>query len=207
MDFYAKFIHLLSLLEIKHFNSMANHYPKYILRKESGAVLLTGLIFLLVLSLIVLSMLRSGTLEERMAANARNRQVAIQAAEAVLRDAEVQLFSTSAFISNFDSLTLANGFYSAPASTATPRWKDSGFDWSSSTATRTFASTASAIDGVSSEPKYIVEIISPPTRPNSTVPCSKGIAHVTARGVGNDSSTVFLQAIYRYQSNRVSDGC
>lgn len=186
---------------------MDNYYLKHNLRKESGAVLYTGLIFLLILSLIVLSMLRSSTLEERMAANARNRQVAIQAAEAVLRDAEEQLFSTSAYISKFDSLILANGFYSAPASTATPRWKDSEFDWGSSTATRTFASTSLSLNGVSSAPKYIVEIISPPTRANSTVPCSKGIANITARGVGNDSSTVFLQTTYRYQSNRASDGC
>jgi Tfp pilus assembly protein PilX len=89
---------------------MANHFSKHNSHKESGAVLYTGLIFLLVLSLIVLSMLRSGTLEERMAANARNRQVALQAAEAVLRDAETRLFSTSAYLSNFDSLTLANVF-------------------------------------------------------------------------------------------------
>jgi type IV pilus assembly protein PilX len=186
---------------------MNNHYLKHNLHKESGAVLYTGLIFLLVLSLIVLSMLRSGTLEERMAANARNRQVAIQAAEAVLRDAEEQLFSTSGYLSKFDSLTLANGFYSAPATTATPRWKDSAFDWSSTTATLTFASASLSLHGVSSAPKYIVEIISPPTRPNSTVPCSKGVANITARGVGNDSSTVFLQTVYRYQSNRASDGC
>jgi type IV pilus assembly protein PilX len=186
---------------------MTNHFLKHNLRKESGVVLYTGLIFLLVLSLIVLSMLRGGTLEERMAANARNRQVAIQAAEAVLRDAEEQLFSTAAYLSKFDSLTMANGFYRAPASTATPRWKDSTFDWDSSTATRTFASADLKLDGVASAPKYIVEIITPPTRPNSTVPCSKGVANITARGVGNDSSIVFLQTVYRYQSNRASDGC
>ena len=175
--------------------------------QESGAVLYTGLIFLLVLSLIVLSALRSGTLEERMAANARNRQVAIQAAEAALRDAEVRLFTLPGFVSKFDSLTFANGFYAAPAAGVSPRWKDTSFNWGSSTATLTFASSTMELYGVSSAPTYIVEIVTPPTRANSTVPCSKGVANVTARGVGQDSAAVYLQTTYRYQSNRASDGC
>ena len=178
------------------------------LRNESGAILITGLIFLLVLTMLVLSALRSGTLEERMASNSRNRQVALQAAEAILRDAEVQLFSGAEYKSKFNSGTytaLANGFYSAPIADSDPRWKS--IDWSSSTKTLTFASTGSSLYGVSSAPKYMVEIISPPSRPNSTVPCSKGLATVTARGMGQDASTVFIQATYRYQSDRPGDGC
>ena len=61
--------------------------------KQSGVVLITGLIFMVILTMIVLAVLRSGSLEERMAANARNRQLAMQAAEAVLRDAEETLFT------------------------------------------------------------------------------------------------------------------
>lgn len=56
-------------------------------RRESGAVLITGLIFMTLVMLIALSVMRSATLEERMAANARNRQLALEAAEAVVRDA------------------------------------------------------------------------------------------------------------------------
>ena len=78
-------------------------------KRQSGAILLTSLIFLLVLSMIVLAALRTGTLEERMAANARNRQVALQAAEAVLRNAEVPLFSGAGFISKFDNSNLPAG--------------------------------------------------------------------------------------------------
>jgi type IV pilus assembly protein PilX len=194
---------------------MSNHFLKLRARKESGAVLYTGLIFLLVLSMIVLSVLRSGTLEERMAANDRNRQVAIQAAEAVIRDAEAKLFSGIAYTSNFDSISLASGFYGALKTGCPPMWKDhatisgcpDAIDWSSSTKTLTFAANSFALEGVSSAPRYIVEIISPPTRANSTVPCSKGLAHITARGVGRDSSTAFIQTVYRYQSDRASDGC
>ena len=184
---------------------MSNHFLHHNSRKESGAVLITGLIFLVVLTMVVLSVLRSGTLEERMAANSRNRQVAIQAAEAVLSDAQEQLFSGAEYKSKFDSINLVAGFYSAPAAGVASKWTT--VDWRSSTATLTFTSTESNLYGVASAPRYIVEIISPPTRPNSAVPCSKGLATVTARGVGKDSSTVFVQAMYRYQSDRPSDGC
>lgn len=184
---------------------MSNPFMNHNSRKESGAVLITGSIFLLVLTMIVLSVLRSGTLEERMAANSRNRQVAIQAAEAVLRDAEADLFSGTEYKSKFDSISLAAGFYGAPVAGSAPRWKT--VDWSLTTSSLTSASAASNLYGVASAPKYMVEIISPPIRANSTVPCSKGLATVTARGVGKDSSAVFVQTMYRYQSDRPSDGC
>lgn len=185
---------------------MKQPFQKNPSRKESGAVLYIGLVFLLVLSMVVLSALRSGTLQERMAANARNKQVALQAAEAVLRDAEKTLFTDVGFASKFDSITIVpnKGIYNAPA-LGTERWKT--VIWDSSTATASFESSTLLLEGVASAPRYIVEIITQPTRPNSTVPCDMGIANVTARGVGQDSSVVFVQATYRYQSNSAADGC
>lgn len=195
---------------------MKQPFQKKPSRKESGAVLYIGLVFLLVLSMVVLSALRSGSLQERMAANARNKQVALQAAEAVLRDAEKTLFTDVGFASKFDSIISVpdKGIYNAPAP-GTERWKT--VDWTSSTKTLTFAlpgttpggdtPTVISLGGVASEPRYIVEIITRPVRHNSTVPCDMGIANVTARGVGQDSSVVFVQATYRYQSNRPADGC
>jgi type IV pilus assembly protein PilX len=186
---------------------MQNHQQTLNPRKQTGAVLFTSLIFLLLLSMIVLAALRTGTLEERMAANARNRQVALQAAEAVLRNAEVTLFTGAAFISNFDSYpsTLPSGFYMAPSSSTPLKWKSmSTSDWNDATKTMTNGATLSGVD---TQPRYIVEIITRPTRPNSTVPCSKGLLSVTARGLGRDSADVFVHAMYRYQSDRASDGC
>jgi type IV pilus assembly protein PilX len=187
---------------------MSKHMENYKLRNESGVVLITGMVFLIVLTMLVLSALRSGTLEERMASNSRNRQVALQAAEAVLRDAEAQLFSGAEFRSNFDSgngVALANGFYSAPVTEGEPRWKTR--NWNSATEVLTSSSAAANLYGVGSAPQYIVEIVTPPSRVNSTVSCSKGLAVITARGAGKDSSIVFVQALYRYQSDRSSDGC
>lgn len=188
-------------------STMQNHKKNLIPRKQSGAILFTSLIFLLVLSMIVLAALRTGTLEERMAANARNRQVALQAAEAVLRNAEVTLFSGAEFTSNFDSypIALPVGFYMAPSSSTPLKWKSlSKDDWNDASKTLTGGATLS---GVNTQPRYIVEIIKRPIRPNSTSPCDKGLLAVTARGQGQDSADVFVHAMYRYQSDRADDGC
>jgi type IV pilus assembly protein PilX len=175
------------------------------LNKESGVVLITGLIFLMVLTMIVISALRTGNLEERMAGNSRNRQIALQSNEAVLRDAEEQLFTSPDFKSKFDTPTSdGNGFYVAPVAGSTARWQT--IDWTSSTATQSFATTL-ALSGVDSAPRFIVEIITPPSRTNSAVPCSKGVATVTTRGAGKDGAIVFTQATYRYFSDRAADGC
>lgn len=57
-------------------------------RSECGAVLLVSLVMLLLLTLIGLAGMRMVQLEERMAGNLRDRQMAFQAAEAALRAGE-----------------------------------------------------------------------------------------------------------------------
>jgi type IV pilus assembly protein PilX len=56
---------------------------------ECGAVLLVSLVMLLLLTLIGLAGMRMVQLEERMAGNLRDRQMAFQAAEAALRAGEM----------------------------------------------------------------------------------------------------------------------
>ena len=56
--------------------------------RQSGAALISGLIFLVVLTMIGVTAARMSTLEERMSGNMRDRAIAMQAAELALRDAE-----------------------------------------------------------------------------------------------------------------------
>jgi type IV pilus assembly protein PilX len=60
-------------------------------RHERGASLIVALIFLVVMAMLSVSLASVTTLEERMASNTRDRNLALQAAEAALRDAEVRL--------------------------------------------------------------------------------------------------------------------
>ncbi|MDO9227269.1 MAG: PilX N-terminal domain-containing pilus assembly protein [Pseudomonadota bacterium] len=55
---------------------------------QSGAALITSLVFLTVLTILGMSTLGTALLESRMAGNARDRNLAFQAAESALRDAE-----------------------------------------------------------------------------------------------------------------------
>lgn len=56
--------------------------------RQDGAVFVTGLIFLLVLTLLGITATRMATVEERMSGNMRDRMLAMQAAEMGLRYAE-----------------------------------------------------------------------------------------------------------------------
>jgi type IV pilus assembly protein PilX len=60
-------------------------------RGERGASLMVALIFLVVMAMLSVTLANVTTLEERMAGNTRDRNLALQAAEAALRDAEVRL--------------------------------------------------------------------------------------------------------------------
>ena len=55
---------------------------------QQGVVLVVCLIFLLVLTVLGVTAMRTTQLEERMAGNARNGKIAFQAAEAALREGE-----------------------------------------------------------------------------------------------------------------------
>jgi len=178
--------------------------------KQAGVVLITSLIFLVILTLIVLAVLRSGTLEERMAANARNRQLALQAAEAVVRDGEVTLFSTALaapidpFVPSGFTAACTNGFCVKPKMGDNPaKWSPKSFDWSSNTVTRTFKADGSKLTDslVASQPTYVVQLYSSPVISPSAGGgiCPTVLYRITARGVGRDASEVFLQTTYRSQ--------
>jgi type IV pilus assembly protein PilX len=62
---------------------------------QSGVVLFVALILLLILSMIGVTVARMQTVEERMARNENSRQLAEQAAEAALRNAEDTLLSVN----------------------------------------------------------------------------------------------------------------
>lgn len=178
---------------------MSNHL-QLLKTRQSGAALITGLIFMVVLTIIVISALRSSTLEERMAANARNRQLALQAAEAVLRDAEASLGAGAPFDPFTPvSFTAActNGYCSKPATGSTPRWKT--IDWSDTTKTRSFANAGSNLAGLAGQPRYIVEIAGFPDPCNPGQQSNPVLYRVTARGVGMDNSTVFVQTMFRHR--------
>ncbi len=157
---------------------------------------MTSLVILLVMSMVVLAALRSGLLEERMAANASNRQLALQAAESVTRNAEASLFEPGqGFYMRNDINTGGNGYYATPLGFEPLKWNAS--DWSDNNKTLT---VGTELSGVDTQPRYIVEIIERPGPLGLSSGCSTGLLGITSRGLGRDSAAVFVHAMYRYQA-------
>jgi type IV pilus assembly protein PilX len=67
---------------------MVKNLPVPLAAGQKGAVLVVSLIMLLIMTLIGLSSMQSTTLEEKMAGNYRDQNIAFQAAESTLREGE-----------------------------------------------------------------------------------------------------------------------
>jgi len=61
------------------------------IKRQAGAVLIIGLIMLLLLTMLGVTSMRNSSMEERMSGNMRDQHLALQAAEAALREAEAWL--------------------------------------------------------------------------------------------------------------------
>jgi type IV pilus assembly protein PilX len=70
---------------------MIKHTSAHHARAQQGAVLITSLVFLLLLTMLGLSSLQNATLQEKMAASLNRRQASFHSAESVLRAGEAQL--------------------------------------------------------------------------------------------------------------------
>lgn len=174
-------------------NTIMKSTPQKLLisrHRQSGVVLITGLIFMVVLTILAVAAMRSTTLEERMSGNARDRDMAFQSAEAALRVGEQVV--TGASLPSF-----VTGTANTPriaAGTLDTYWKTT-HSWS------TQSSTAWTPAGTYAAPRYVIEEMGAAACAGGSLtigPASEcGVYRVTARGVGRSSNTmVILQAVY-----------
>lgn len=160
--------------------------------RQQGVALITGLIFMVVLTLIVLASMRGSILEEKMAGNSRSQNLAFQAAEAGLRAGQQALDSPvdpATGPGYFDVGEVPTGIVS------TDDWKT--FDW---TAAANAGLVYPGVEGV----QYVIEKLSLRTgtagnddlgyTPQSGSP-RDGLYRITARGVASGNSPVILQSI------------
>jgi type IV pilus assembly protein PilX len=158
------------------------------LNSEQGSVMVIGINFLLILTLLGMAGMQGSILEERMAGHTRDRELAFRAAEAALRMGEQFLAGPElpAFTSAPDGLYQMDG--TLPDTLA---WDDAD--------SREYDSF---LAGLAENPRYIIEELPPagqhePLFPDE--PMTEGRYYrVTARGVGGTSSAVvILQSVYR----------
>lgn len=169
--------------------------------KQHGSVLILSLIILLVLTMIGVSSMSSSSLQEKMAGNFRDREIAFQAAEAALaygeKWAENNINTESAFDGN-------NGLY-APYTGPKTSNAFSIATWWTGTNSKVMAT---AIDEVRTNPRFTVEYRDEIGEEEATAIVMENHGEdqgggkitsfkVTARGTGqSDKTQVILQSNY-----------
>lgn len=177
---------------------------------QSGFALIVGLIVLALLTIIMLTALKMGVLEERMAGNLRNQNIAFQAAESALREAEGLIRSNAAVLdwdgdgeaepNPFNPLRLSSGPFqntSAPlcvgglCGESTPP-QSNLIRTLSDDAVRTADLDIAGI----AEPQYVIELML--IEPSTDSRRLYATFRITARAWGEDpNSLVQLQSTYR----------
>ncbi len=172
-------------------HTVGNHFH-LVRRRERGAALIVSLVILTALTLLGVSAMQQGTMQERMTGNMRDKSVALQAAEAALRGAEHYL-DTTAVPGPFND---TNGLYTPTADGELPRWEK--IDWSNDTAVRKYG-----MSGVAEDPRYIIERIPGIPFGNREVagdePIPAGVVYrITARSTGMSGDAVaMVQSTFR----------
>lgn len=171
-------------------------------RRQEGAALIVSLMFLVMMTLIGVTAMTSTNLEEKMAGNSRDYNLALQAAEAALRDSWIHINGTK--------ISGATGFNSPCAYglcllsvTTIPVW--ASVDWSATGPSIVYGSQTGALPlltgtgGVSQQPRYFIELI-PYTAPGVTARtgAKQYIYRATARGFGgSNTAQATLQATFK----------
>ncbi|WP_444940074.1 PilX N-terminal domain-containing pilus assembly protein [Microbulbifer sp. ZKSA004] len=166
------------------------------LQQQSGATLLVGLVILLLMTFIGLAAIRGSGMQELMAGNMRDRQLAFQAAEAALRVAEFKLESESELaISTLFNGTNTGYVEQMDGSSSSEFWLV--YDWDGGS-----VSTNLGLDNVASQPAYVVEKIEGSVwnsdeggdigfTPSAAAPAPE-YYRITSRGVGGTESAIVI---------------
>ena len=176
-------------------------------RRQRGASLFVALVMMIAITLIGIAGANLSTSEERMARNARDSNIALQAAEAALRDAETDIVATRALsgatlFSTTCDQTGGKGLC-IPATSGTQRWEayledaSRSLSYGEQTGVPGFRPSTES-GGVTGQPRYLVEAIPDAVGTSLRAGGGRYIYRITALGYGALSGTrVMLQEFVR----------
>lgn len=174
-------------------------------RPQRGVALVMALVFLLLLTILGIAALNTTSLEEKMANNVKDRNLAFQAAESALIVAENWVYTQigkPVFPNN------SIGLYTPVTSdtVAIPNWDS--VDWSGSSVVTYPSIPGQTVSGplgkIQTQPKYIIEDMGEiPESGGSLVTASNyksggtTVVRITARGTGGtNAAVVMVQSTY-----------
>ena len=168
-------------------------------KKQRGVILIMSLVILLVLSLVGVSSMKTSSLQERMSGNARDYQIAFEAAEIALRAGEDYLKGIS-LNADFSVGGGTNGKFLPRAVTDSDAWRTES-NWTSG------KTTSVALTDVSRPPEFMIELVDSEygveevlenqSEGGGTGTLEIELYRITSRGYGkNQNSRVMLQTDY-----------
>lgn len=180
-------------------NSRAAHTADIGPRRERGFVLAMALVFMLLLMLIAVTAMNTTSLEERMAHNSKDRNLALQASESALVAGEDVVGLATDINSVAPAVASGTDGLHKPSTTGTPVW-DNSTTW-----TGDDNITLSNVGYVASQPKYIIEDLGEVQDSGGSLVATstyrsrgRNMFRITARGVGGtDVAVVMVQSTYQ----------
>lgn len=162
---------------------------------ENGAILITGLVLLALLTFLGIATMQATVLQEKMAGNLQQQNQAFQLAETGLRDGEAWLQEAGS-LPDFDN---TGGLYTPAALTYPPHWET--VDWENPEKLRLYRGTG-LIESL--RPRYIIEhladlaIYTGDSQALKPEPDERNhMYRITSRGRSpNGKSLVMLQSTY-----------
>lgn len=160
---------------------------------QSGVVLVVSLIMLLLLTLVGVTGMQTTSLEEKMAGNMRDKNLAFQAAESALKEAEASL--TTGLLTTFTAAG-TNGYYNQTPTTNisdTELIKDSF--WTSNPVVTSDLLDTELGNSIAAPPRCIVQDL------GCDLPATPSCPHnyrITTRATGGTNTTVvILQSVFQ----------
>jgi type IV pilus assembly protein PilX len=172
---------------------------------QQGAILIVSMLLLLVMTLLGITAVSTSTLEEKMASNNRQRQLAFQSASSALRDAETWLRTTVSSVAQFevrfngtpDELYWVRQPTPGDQVRAVPMDIYDGYAWTVGNSQQ----PATSVTNAANTPRYVIEYMGRIGEPplDYTEPDNRNYAfRVTAIGWGTDNTTTFVtQSAFR----------
>ena len=177
---------------------MKNYQLHNFTYKQDGSVLIVSLIILVAMTLIGITAMRTTVLEEKMAGNMRNKEIAFQAAEATLRAAERYIQNNVISTVSFDN-DGSDGLYN---NDDVRIWENINWTDADSLEYSDFDSSFN----VASPPRFVVQHLSTTGDSNKVVVDNIGEGTgggnvetflITARGTGTtDNAVVYIQSTW-----------
>ncbi len=182
------------------------------IKRDAGMSLIVSLIFLLIVSVVGMSVLNVSTVSEKMAAGTRDKDLAFQAAEIAIRKAETYIETSVNGTAGF-STACTNGLCAEiPPNSTSSRWEDANYCspgdiWQCSKSVEVNLSSVSP-GTFSKNPRYFIELLGDISNSggkvividnigDTTLTSETQVYRITALGFGGSNhARVLLQSTY-----------